>query len=62
MGEEYDSSRLGKREERCNAWLQYLKKFGLDDGADETEEDGEDEDEDNFGEFSDGWWLTTRPI
>jgi len=54
MGEEYDSSRLGKREERCNAWLQYLKKFGLDDGADETEEDGEDEDEDNFGEFSDG--------
>lgn len=59
IGEWYDSSRLGKGEERCNAWLQYLKKFGLNaDETDEAEEAEEDEwldedDKDDFGEFSD---------
>lgn len=60
MSEGCDSSRLGKREERCSAWLQYLKKFGLDDDADETDETEEDEedewlDEDEDEDDEDGW-------
>lgn len=57
MGEGYNSVAIGKREERCSAWLLWLKTFGFmgdkdheDDEIDEDDEDDwateDDEDED----------------
>lgn len=57
MGEGYDSSRLGKGEERCSAWLQYLKKFGLDDETDETDETEEDEEDEWLDEDDENGWV-----